>query len=113
MMKFIRATIYGFGKWVDKDIDFTDESIICFYVENHEHGPFTIERVEQKLICYLKNGEERDETWLQAVLKGLNRQVFESIYAFSALDLVKIKQMKQSDMSNVLFSVGLTGSTTI
>src|SRR5699024_11898841 len=34
-------------------------------------------------------------------------------YAFSALDLVKIKQMKQSDMSNVLFSVGLTGSTTI
>lgn len=155
MMKFIRATIYGFGKWVDKDIDFTDESIICFYgenesgkttmqqfimyvlfglpprklalyqpihshkiggrlyVENHEHGPFAIERVEQKLICYLKNGEERDETWLQAVLKGLNRQVFESIYAFSALDLVKIKQMKQSDMSNVLFSVGLTGSTTI
>ena len=93
MMKFIRATIYGFGKWVDKDIDFTDEPIICFYgenesgkttmqqfimyvlfglpprklalyqpihshkiggrlyVENHEHGPFTIERVEQKLIC--------------------------------------------------------------
>lgn len=155
MMKFIRATIFGFGKWVDKDIDFTDEPIICFYgenesgkttmqqfimyvlfglpprklalyqpihshkiggrlyVENHEYGPFTIERVEQKLICYLKNGEEKDETWLQAVLKGLNRQVFESIYAFSALDLVKIKQMKQSDMSNVLFSVGLTGSTTI
>lgn len=155
MMKFIRATIYGFGKWVDKDIDFTDGPIICFYgenesgkttmqqfimyvlfglpprklalyqpihshkiggrlyVENHEYGPFTIERVEQKLICYLENGEEKDETWLQAVLKGLNRQVFESIYAFSALDLVKIKQMKQSDMSNVLFSVGLTGSTTI
>src|SRR5690625_4216640 len=155
MMKFIRATIFGFGKWVDKEIDFTDEHIICFYgenesgkttiqqlimyvlfglpprklalyqpihsqkiggrllVENKEQGRFTIERVEQKLICYLKNGEERDETWLQTELKRLNRQMFESIYAFSVLDLVKIKQMKQSDMSNVLFSVGLTGSTII
>lgn len=154
-MKFIQATIFGFGKWIDKEIDFTDESLICFYGENesgkttmqqfimyilfglsprkltlyqpiHSHkiggrlivqsnesGRFTIERVEQKLICYLDNGEERDENWLQTELRGLHRQVFESIYAFSALDLVKIKQMKQTDMSDVLFSVGLTGSTAI
>src|SRR5699024_6845489 len=154
-MKFIQATIFGFGKWAEKASDFTDEHISCFYganesgtttlqqfimyilfgfpprrlalyqtihshkiggrllLEDNEHGRFTIERIEQKLMCYLENGEERDETWLQAKLKGLNRQVFESIYAFSALDLVKIKQMKQSDVSDVLFSVGLTGSTII
>lgn len=154
-MKFIQATIYGFGKWIDKKIDFTQNDLICFYGENesgkttiqqfvlyilfglpprklakykpiHSHkiggrlivesdnvGRFTIERTEQEVVCYLKDGEERDESWLKSELKELNRQVFESIYSFSALDLIKIKQMKQEEISNVLFSVGLTGSTTI
>ncbi|QGS68453.1 AAA family ATPase [Oceanobacillus sp. 143] len=41
-LKFINATIYGFGKWVDYSIDFTDELAII-YGEN-ESGKSTIQR---------------------------------------------------------------------
>ncbi|HAM79916.1 AAA family ATPase [Ornithinibacillus bavariensis] len=42
-MKFLQATIYGFGKWVDFHLDFTDESFVTIYGEN-ESGKTTVQR---------------------------------------------------------------------
>lgn len=82
-------------------------------VEDGEIGRYQIERIEQDVICYLPTGELRDETWLQKRLHGINRDIYTSIYSFSALQLTEIRQMKQDQLSDVLFSVGLTGSTSI
>src|SRR5699024_6568748 len=82
-------------------------------VEDDEIGRISIERVDQKVYCYLPSGDKEDEQWLQARLKGLNRHTFTSIYAFSAIDLSEIRQMKKTQLIDVLFSVGLIGSTNI
>ncbi|WP_162800286.1 ATP-binding protein [Oceanobacillus zhaokaii] len=157
-MKFINATIYGFGKWVDYSIDFTDELAII-YGENEsgkstiqrfilfmffglppkqrayyqpkqsgkmggrltvydaEIGRYTIERQDAvsngAAICYTEDGEEHDQTWLQERLSGMTLQTYQSIFSFSAIDLGLIKEMKQEDLSDILLSIGLTGSNTI
>gem|GEM_PF-1718070 len=41
-MKIEQATIYGFGKWVDHTIDFTENQFTCVYGEN-ESGKSTIQ----------------------------------------------------------------------
>lgn len=154
-MKFIQVNIYGFGKWVDKVIDFPNNHPLCFYGENesgkstlqqfimyvlfglpprklaafkpiHSNkiggrlivedttvGTYQIERIDQEVICYLPTGDLQDEAWLKDRLQGLNRDIYTAIYSFSAMDLTMIRQMKQTELSDVLFSVGLTGSTKI
>jgi uncharacterized protein YhaN len=42
-MKLVHATIYGFGKWVDFHLDFTNDSFVTIYGEN-ESGKTTIQR---------------------------------------------------------------------
>ncbi|RDW18181.1 hypothetical protein CWR48_11370 [Oceanobacillus arenosus] len=157
-MKFINATIYGFGKWVDYSIDFTKELAIIygenesgkstiqrfivfmlfglppkqrsFYqpkdsgkmggrltVYDADIGEYTIERQDAvrngAAICYTENGEEYDQAWLQERLSGMTLQTYQSIFSFSAIDLSAIKEMKEADLSDMLLSIGLTGSATI
>src|SRR5699024_1081887 len=40
-LKLMRATIYGFGSWIDDTIDFSVDSYICIYGEN-ELGTSTL-----------------------------------------------------------------------
>src|SRR5690625_2917626 len=42
-MRFLRAEIYGFGKWIDQSFDFTDGLLTCFYGEN-EAGKSTLQQ---------------------------------------------------------------------
>ena len=42
-MKLKEAKIYGFGKWVDYTIDFSNDSFVCVYGEN-ESGKSTLQR---------------------------------------------------------------------
>lgn len=76
-------------------------------------GEYTIERMDGEVICYLPDGTRADESWLREQLGGLTRDMYESIYTFSALDLEGIQKMDETALSNVLFSVGLTGATHI
>lgn len=82
-------------------------------IADEEIGTYTIERVEDEIHCYLPSGETFGEQFLQERLKGLTKEIYTSIYSFSALDLQMIRQMKGEDLSDVLFSVGLTGATSI
>src|SRR5690625_7828934 len=41
-LKLMRATIYGFGSWVDDTVDFSGDSYICIYGEN-ESGKSTLQ----------------------------------------------------------------------
>src|SRR5699024_8762116 len=42
-LKLMRATIYGFGSWIDDTIDFSGDSYICIYGEN-ESGKSTLQQ---------------------------------------------------------------------
>lgn len=82
-------------------------------IENEAVGQFTIERTAHEFACYLQNEATKDEAWLNETLHDLTRDTYESIYSFSALDLSEIQEMKVQQLNQVLFSVGLTGSTNI
>ncbi|WP_026905658.1 ATP-binding protein [Paucisalibacillus globulus] len=158
-MKLLRATIYGFGKWVDYDIDFSNQSFIAIYGENEsgkttiqrfllfilfgmpprqrkfyqpknsskmggrltiqddEIGEYTIERLGDTrngaAQCYTPDGEEYEESWLRSRLSGIDEKTYRSIFSFSALDLSKLQDVKEEDISEVLLGIGLTGSTRI
>src|SRR5699024_5869347 len=154
-MKFIRATIHGFGRWTDTTFNFSENSLTYFYGRNEagkstlqqfllymlfgfhskkrkqyrrrnrkeiggtlsiydeKFGTMTIHRKEDECTYLLENGSTEDESWWKEQLSGLTKDVYTSIYAFSASDLSHIQTMKAKDLSDVLFSVGLTGSTAI
>lgn len=158
-MKLLRATIYGFGKWVDYELDFSNQSLIALYGENESGkttiqrfllfmlfgmppkqrkfyqpktsskmggrltildesiGEYTIERLGDTrngaAICYTPDGEEHGESWLSLRLSGVDEKTYRSIFSFSALDLSKLQDVKEEELSEVLLGIGLTGSARI
>jgi len=158
-MKLLRATIYGFGKWVDYSIDFTNEPAMIIYgenesgkstiqtfilfmlfgmpprkrafyrpktsgkmggrlvIEDQEAGEFTIERFDEvkngAAVCYTADGNEHDEEWLKKRLHGMTYETYHSIFAFSALDLNNLQDMRDEDIGEILLGIGLTGSANI
>lgn len=83
------------------------------YVYDKQEGYVSIQRKEDEVSCFLDDGTEVGEAWWSAYLSGLTKEMYTAIYAFSAHDLMDIQHMKQKELSDVLFSVGLTGSTAI
>jgi uncharacterized protein YhaN len=82
-------------------------------IQSDRFGQVTLKRQEGECSCLLENGDIKKEDWWIEQLGGLTRDVYTSIYAFTATDLSAIRTMKQADMSELLFSVGLSGSTAI
>lgn len=86
-------------------------------IHDPDIGEYVIERLDErdngKATCYVSNGETRDETWLQQQLKGLTAKTYESIYSFSALDLIGLDQMKGEDIGEIILGIGLSGSQNI
>src|SRR5699024_4574731 len=77
-------------------------------------GEVTIERVENQFRLLLPNGEiEKNESVLVDYLNDLQEETYRAIYGFSSLDLVQFHTIKQAELSDLLFSVSLTGSTGI
>lgn len=85
-------------------------------IEDSTLGTYTIERFDEikngEASCFL-NGQEYDEEWLKTQLRGLTKDIYLSIYSFSALDLVNITEMEDEDLGDVLLGIGLTGSRNI
>lgn len=85
-------------------------------ISDSVHGTYTIERIDEvkngAARCFL-NGKEYDEEWLKKQLKGLTKAIYQSIYSFTALDLIHIKEMKDEDLGDILLGIGLTGANNI
>lgn len=77
-------------------------------------GDFTIERFDEvrngAAICYSPDGKSHDEAWLQERLSGMTQAAYQSIFSFSAADLVDIRTMKEEELGEVLLGIGMTGS---
>src|SRR5690625_4436890 len=156
-MKILKATIYGFGKWVDVTFKFmeNENNFICFYGENESGkttlqqfilyilfglppkerqamkpkqgnkfggklallddkiGQFTIERIDHNVRCFLNDGIEKDEQWLRQHFEHTTRKMMTGVYSFSAIDLEEIRHLNEEELTEVLFSIGLSGVTDI
>lgn len=86
-------------------------------VEDDKVGSFTIERLDDanngKATCLGPTGEMYDEDWLRERLHGMDKETFQSIFSFTALDLNAIKNLKEEELRDVLLSIGLSGSSSI
>ena len=86
-------------------------------VQSAKFGRATLERVDDlrhgEVVCRLSNGEEHGEDWLNDQLSGTNRNVFESIFSFTAADLLNLRQIDGHELGEVLLNIGLTGSDQI
>ncbi|KHE72790.1 AAA family ATPase [Halobacillus sp. BBL2006] len=86
-------------------------------IDTQDHVRVTIERLHDqrngKAVCRLENGDEYEEEWLYELLKGTTREVYASIFSFSAEDLMDLHRMSGSQLGEVLLNVGLTGSDRI
>lgn len=82
-----------------------------------EIGEYTIERLDEVnnggATCYLSTGLEYGDDWLRDQLKGMTREIYRSIFSFSALDLKDFSSMKNEDLGEILLGIGLTGSNNI
>lgn len=154
-MKFTRASIYGFGKWVDKEVIFNEDQLNVIYGENEsgkttlqkfimfilfgltpkeqavyqpiESSKFgglltfldgnnqevTVERTKDMITIYSPTETSNEEQVLTSYLNGLTKQTFLSIYSFSAVDLLQIRDITEQEFGNILFNVGLAGATNI
>lgn len=87
------------------------------FLEDAAAGRFTIERFDDQYNgearCITEEGKIYDEVWLQERLHGMDEHTFAAIFSFSALDLNAIENMSEEELSDVLLSIGLTGSNRI
>ncbi|AUJ25709.1 ATP-binding protein [Virgibacillus dokdonensis] len=149
-----RATIFGFGKWVNETFDFSSRAVHYIYGENESgkstlhtfilfmlfglppkqcelyrpktsgqfggrlhvslHGDMCmIERLykgrHSEAVIYTSDGDEKGEVWLQDKLKGMTLATYQSIYSFSAKDLMGISDMQADDLGEIILGIGLTG----
>ncbi|MEK4301004.1 AAA family ATPase [Oceanobacillus sp. FSL W8-0428] len=83
-------------------------------IDHPFEGTVWIERLDASQVQYFaNNGEERDEAWFRKLLGNMNAEAFQSIYSFSNQDLAVFQNMKESDISELLLSIGLTGSAAV
>lgn len=82
-------------------------------ITDHEEGTFTIERTAEQFICTFPDGRTEGSEWYASYMEGVSKHLYEAIYAFSAEQLEAIRKMKDQELSDVLFSVGITGASTV
>ncbi|UOQ86622.1 AAA family ATPase [Gracilibacillus salinarum] len=77
----------------------------------------TIERIQgkqkNKAVIYGHDGLKMDEEWLVHALQGIDKEQFQSIYAFDAHDLQQVQQIDGDALHDILLAIGMTGSNRI
>ena len=155
-LKFVRAQIFGFGKWVDQTLHFDSAPFVCLYGKNEAGkstlqqfflymlfgmpprernrykpkesnrfggsltlevpniGEVTLERTDGDFRLYYPDGKiTEDEKNLASLLQEVSKESFLAIYAFSSLDLFELHKLKREQVSDLLFSVSVTGSSSV
>lgn len=86
-------------------------------IKRPDGSNITIERQEGmangSAICYLDNGEQRDESWLKNQLNGMTSETYKKIFSYSELDVEHGEGFKEVDLGKMILNIGLTGATDI
>ncbi|ARF13677.1 ATP-binding protein [Sporosarcina ureae] len=89
----------------------------CLYIEDQAYGNWMIERVRGKssgdVLIRFEDGRMAEEEELKRLLRGYDRQAFESIFSFSLFQLQDLEKMDENDLSRTLLASGTTGLDTL
>ena len=153
-MQFKEINIYGFGKWINKRIEFNLNALNVVYgfneagkstIQNfllfmlfdlpprekkhympkkghqfggslsfiHEAKEIKIERNMKETRLFEEGVDVSTKKEMSDYLSDISKESFLSIYSFSQMDLLAIREMKELDFRNVLFNAGLAGASTV
>lgn len=110
---FIESMLFGFPKnkmYKSKQGSFYGGSLTC---HDDEIGVIHIERTSDRgghAQVFLPNGEVKDEAFLQALLKGTDRRLYQSIYSFDVFGLQNVQALNQDQIGEFLLFSSLFGS---
>ncbi|KPN13134.1 atpase involved in dna metabolism [Bacillus australimaris] len=110
---FIESMLFGFSKnktYKPKQGTFYGGSLTCL---DEELGDIHIERTSDRggqAQVFLSNGEVKDEAFLQTLLKGTDRRLFQSIYSFDVFGLQNVQALNQDQIGEFLLFSSLFGS---
>lgn len=110
---FIESMLFGFPKnkmYKTKQGSFYGGSLTC---QDDELGVIHIERTSDRggqAQVFLPNGEVKDEAFLQTLLKGTDRRLYQSIYSFDVFGLQNVQALNQDQIGEFLLFSSLFGS---
>ncbi|MEH7633017.1 AAA family ATPase [Bacillus pumilus] len=110
---FIESMLFGIPKnkmYKMKQGSFYGGSLTC---QDDEIGVIHIERTSDRggqAQVFLPNGEVKDEAFLQTLLKGTDRRLYQSIYSFDVFGLQNVQSLNQDQIGEFLLFSSLFGS---
>ncbi|WP_026677155.1 ATP-binding protein [Fictibacillus gelatini] len=118
IMQFIQSILFGFSTKLQSEKRYEPKDGNTpggrLTVETKKYGTVTVERIATKAAgevnIYLENGDRKDETFLSAILNGMEKSFFQGIYCFDLDGLQGIEKINENELGNFLLSAGMTGS---
>ncbi|MET3576567.1 AAA family ATPase [Bhargavaea ullalensis] len=118
MRQFILHTLFGFPQRNADLLRYEPKAGGAYggqlHIEDPEFGPCVIERVAGRsageVTVRFSDGRTGGEEALSILLRGHDRQSFESIFSFSLLQLQEIGRMNEEELGRALIASGTTGA---
>ncbi|KZE36357.1 hypothetical protein AV656_14515 [Bhargavaea cecembensis] len=116
--QFILHTLFGFPQRGSSLLRYEPKSGGAYggqvHVTDSEFGSCVIERIAGRsageVTVRFQDGREEGEEALGRLLRGYDRQSFESVFSFSLLQLQEIGRMNEEELGQALIASGTTGA---
>ncbi|EMR05357.1 recombination protein F [Bhargavaea cecembensis DSE10] len=116
--QFILHTLFGFPQRGSALLRYEPKSGGAYggqvHVTDSEYGACVIERIAGRsageVTVRFPDGREEGEEALGRLLRGYDRQSFESVFSFSLLQLQEIGRMNEEELGQALIASGTTGA---
>ncbi|WP_246938857.1 ATP-binding protein [Bacillus pinisoli] len=121
MISFIHSILFGFPLRNQQDNRYEPKQGFKYggkiTLQTEQHGILTIERVGGKaageVTLYFEDGTVGGEAEHQALLGGMDRKLFTSIFSFGLKGLQNIQSLTGNELSHYLLSTSILGSDQI
>ncbi|MGH1050852.1 ATP-binding protein [Bacillus cytotoxicus] len=113
---FIKSILFGFKMRGQKRYEPKEGGKYggAITVMTKQYGRLKIERLPKtasgEVTVYFEDGKTGGEEVLQAITKGMNEQLFDSVFSFDMHGLQNIHQLGEAEIGNYLFSASAVGS---
>ncbi|MGO4887497.1 AAA family ATPase [Anaerobacillus sp. MEB173] len=121
IMAFIRCILFGFPTRQQSELRYEPKrgskygGKITLVMKDGE--TISIERIAGKatgkVTVYYENGSVAGEEALPSIYAGMDRSLFQGIFAFDLDGLQGMEQLKSDDLGHYLYGVGLTGDVSL
>ncbi len=115
---FIHSILFGFPLKNQNENRYEPKSFPAYggrlVIGTEKYGDVTIQRMKGKaagdVTVLFADGRQGTEEDLKSILRGMDKQTFQSIYSFDLDGISQLSQVNEADISRYLLSAGLVGS---